>query len=173
MFRRALVSILLMTAACGDTGGTGGAGGTTSTGGAGGTVPSPYACTGACDCDDDRALCTCHGDSTCATTCDQPCNVACDGTSKCDVTCQDGCVLDCPGSGCLAHVGLNAKVSCGPKGICEVFCAGDCTLDCPDSALCLVHCTPGATCTISNCDAPQTCPKDVSTCRTNCPPMTG
>lgn len=178
MIARALAPLLFLTftalssgcgSSAGGAGGTGGAGG----GGAGGGGPSPYQCSGACACEDATAACTCQGGSTCATTCDEPCSLGCDGAQKCDLTCGDGCTMDCRDAGCTAHVGAGAHVTCGSNGICEVFCAGDCTLDCPGSALCLVHCTPGATCTITTCDAPMACPKDVSTCRTGCPPTTG
>lgn len=177
MLRPTLVLIVTVTAwasaGCGasDTGGTGGQSSSTASGGSGGA--SPYACTGACACDDATASCLCQGGSTCATTCAEPCSLGCDGTEKCDLTCGEGCALDCPDAGCTAHVGDGATVTCGSHGVCEIFCEGDCTLACPGSSLCMIHCTPGASCTITSCDAPGTCPDDVTTCRTACPPMTG
>jgi hypothetical protein len=70
-------------------------------------------------------------------------------------------------------VGPGGSGACSADGICEFTCEGDCSLDCPGKALCLVHCAPGAKCEITTCDKPSSCPKDVLTCRTACPPTTG
>jgi hypothetical protein len=172
MIRRSLASLLFSIAVAGLGCGKGSAMGNGG-GGAGGGDAGPYHCDGDCTCDKASASCTCQGGSTCASACEQPCSLGCDGMTKCDLTSPDGSRVDCPGAGCTAHVGDGATVTCGSHGVCEVFCAGDCTLDCPGSSLCLVHCSAGKSCTITSCDMPGSCPNEVSSCRTACPPTTG